>query len=197
MPASKIVRRVLPSAAALAKMPGLGWLGRYLKNRPWLWVANRRRVALGAALGLALGVVPVPGQMFIAGAAAVLLRANVAAAVAATWLTNPFTLVPIWALAIWLGKLVLPGSRLQNAPVRRLELAWAHPDTWWPAVSAWCASLGKPLLVGLPLTGVVLGAALYAAVHVGWWTVVVLERRRRLRRRTVASPNARAVWPYR
>lgn len=189
MPASKIARRILPSPATLEKMPGLRWLGRYLEERPWLWVANRRRVALGAALGLGLGVFPVPSQMVIAGAAAVVLRGNVAAAVAATWLTNPFTLVPIWALSIWLGNLVLPGHAVKDvAVVKHLELVWSQPATWWPAITDWTMSLGKPLLVGLPLAGVVLGIALYAAIYVGWWALIRFERRRRRSRR--ASPTA-------
>lgn len=186
MPAAQLAKRLIPSPALLQRTPGLGWLGRYLDHRPWLWVANRRRVALGAALGVGLGVIPLPSQMVLAGGAAVLCRANVGAAVAATWLTNPFTLVPIWSLAIALGNLVLPGTD-QAATVAVLELSWSEPLTWWPAFRDWFMSLGKPLLVGLPLAGVVLGGATYGAVYGSWWAVIKWERRRRFAQRARAN----------
>ncbi|HEX2012276.1 MAG TPA: DUF2062 domain-containing protein, partial [Roseateles sp.] len=62
MPATRFARRILPRPDTLAQTPGLRWLGHYLAPRPWLWVAHRRRVALGAALGLAMGVIPLPTQ---------------------------------------------------------------------------------------------------------------------------------------
>lgn len=182
MPAAQLARQILPTPETLQATPGLRWLGRYLNKRPWLWVANRRRVAMGAALGLGLGVIPIPSQMVIAGAAAVLLRANVGAAVAATWLTNPLTLVPIWSLAIFLGNAVLPGAQ-PLSEISMLELSWQAPATWWPAFWHWVTSLGPSLLVGLPLAGLLLGVSLYAAVYVAWGWVIRLERRRRLRRR--------------
>jgi uncharacterized protein len=141
---------------------------------------------MGAALGVGLGVFPIPSQMLIAGAAAVWLRANVGAAVAATWLTNPFTLVPIWSLAIWLGNLVLPGAD-EAAQVSVLALNWAEPSSWLPGFWSWLLSLGKPLLVGLPLAGIVLGAATYFTVCVVWRALLLLERRRRIRKRAKRS----------
>lgn len=158
------------------------WLGRYLAERPWLWVAHRRKVALGAALGVGIGVIPGPGQMGLAAIAAIVFRGNVAAAAAATWLTNPFTLVPIWSLAIALGSWVLPHEAGQ-AWVPSLQLDWAHPSLWWDAISTWLMSLGKPLLVGLPLAGLVLGVVTYFIVYHAWWFWIWSARRNRLRAR--------------
>lgn len=73
-----------------------------------LWVMHRRSVALGVARGIGIGVFPVPLQLPVAMLAAVALKANVAAAAAATWLTNPFTMALIWALAAFLGSFVVP-----------------------------------------------------------------------------------------
>ena len=182
MTASRLARRLLPSPETLEQTRGLKWLGQYLRDRPWLWVAHRRRVALGAALGLAVGVIPLPTQMLMAAAVAILFRANVAAAIAATWLTNPLTLVPIWGLAIFLGRQVLGVHGPISAP-KELALDWADPGSWWHAISQWLSELGTPLLVGLPCAGVVLGATLYVVVYVGWWAVIRHERRRRLRER--------------
>ncbi|MET0210705.1 MAG: DUF2062 domain-containing protein [Burkholderiaceae bacterium] len=178
---------MLPTPEALEQTPGLKWLGQYLKGRPWLWVAHRRRVALGAGLGLAVGVIPLPTQMLLAAVVAIGCRANVAAAIAATWLTNPLTLVPIWTLAIFLGRQVLGVHGPISAP-QELALDWGEPSSWWPALSEWLSQLGAPLLVGLPCAGAVLGLTLYVVVYVGWWWAIRYERRRRLKERATRTP---------
>lgn len=182
MPASKLARRWLPRPEQLVSMKGLGWLGRYLMPRPWLWVAHRRKVALGAAVGVAVGVIPLPTQMVLAALVALALRCNVAAAVAATWLTNPLTLVPIWGLALWLGSFFVPAASAGGAPAL-LALDWLAPSTWWPAIWAWIQALGPAWLVGMPLAALALGLATYLVVYLLWTAVVRLERARRLRAR--------------
>ncbi len=189
MPATRFAKRILPTPESLQRRRGLRALGRYLEHRPWLWVAHRRRVALGAALGVGLGVLPLPSQMVLAAVAAILFRVNAGAAVAATWLTNPLTLVPIWSFAVFLGRLVLPGSP-QVSEVSRLDLNWTQPLSWLPQFGDWLLSLGPPLMVGLPMAGVVLGTATYFVVFWAWWALISLERWRRLsarKRRREAS----------
>lgn len=186
MPASRLARRILPHPDTLAQTPGLRWLGHYLAPRPWLWVAHRRRVALGVAVGLAAGVIPLPTQMLLAAVLAIVCRANVAAAIAATWLTNPFTLVPIWSLAIALGRLA-SGHSGPIATPEMLAISWGEPASWLPSAWAWVQALGEPLLIGLPLAGIVLGAAAYLIVYIGWWAVIRGERWRRLRQRARAA----------
>lgn len=182
MPASKLARRWLPTPDSLAQIKGLAWLGHYLQPRPWLWVAHRRKVALGAAVGLAAGVIPLPIQMLIAVGAAVLCRCNVAAAVAATWLTNPFTLVPIWGLALWLGSLVVDTGASGTAPAM-LALDWSAPMTWWPAFWSWLLAMGPAWLIGMPMAAMVLGVLAYVVVFYAWTAMIRLERGRRLRSR--------------
>ncbi|MFY8016761.1 MAG: DUF2062 domain-containing protein [Inhella sp.] len=186
MPASKLARRWLPSPENLAKIKGLAWLGHYLEPRPWLWVAHRRKVAMGVAVGLAVGVIPLPVQMLLGALGAVLFRCNVAAAVAATWLTNPFTLVPIWGLALWLGSLVVSTDGVSAAP-EMLALDWTAPSTWWPAFWTWIQGMGPAWLVGMPMAAVALGIAAYIVVFYAWTAVIKLERARRLRARRLRS----------
>lgn len=186
MPASRYARRILPHPDTLSQTKGLRWLGNYLAPRPWLWVAHRRRVAMGVAVGLAVGVIPLPTQMVVAALAAIACRANVAAAVAATWLTNPFTLVPIWSLAIALGRMA-SGHHGPVATPEMLDIDWSAPLSWGTTLMAWISNLGPPLLIGLPLAGLLLGAIAYLVVYLGWWAVIRGERRRRLRQRARQS----------
>jgi len=178
----KRLRRWLPTAQTMEQTRGFAWLGHYLRQHPRLWVLHRRGVALGVALGIGIGVFPVPLQMPAAMLAAVALRANVAAAAAATWLTHPFTMAPIWGLAAYLGSLVLPQDRAAAPSQAMAHWAWNAPQTWpaafWEQVTSW----GPALLVGFPIAGVVLGLTAYVLVYLGWAVLIRQERRRRLRR---------------
>lgn len=175
----KRLRRWLPTAQAMTQTRGFAWLGHYLREHPRLWVLHRRGVALGVALGIGIGVFPVPLQMPAAMLAAVALRANVAAAAAATWLTNPFTMAPIWALAAFLGSYVVPASAPATPTATATPWAWNAPQTWpaalWEQVTSW----GPALLAGFPMAGAVLGVAAYAVVYWGWAVLIQRERRRR------------------
>lgn len=176
------LRRWFPTAQTLQETRGFGWLSHYFHAHPMLWVMHRRGVALGVALGIGIGVFPVPLQMPAAMLAAVACKANVAAAAAATWLTNPFTMAPIWALAAYLGSFFVP--QLPPNAASSPSAAWdlASPTTWpsalWDQVTSW----GPTLLVGFPLAGAALGTLAYALVYWGWAVLIRRERQRRLLR---------------
>lgn len=178
----KRLRRWLPTAQTMEQTRGFAWLGHYLREHPRLWVLHRRGVALGVALGIGIGVFPVPLQMPAAMLAAVALRANVAAAAAATWLTNPFTMAPIWGLSAFLGSFVVPPSAAETPAQALVQFVWTAPDTWPAAFWAQLSSWGPALLVGFPLAGAVLGLTAYALVYAGWAVLIRQERQRRLRR---------------
>ena len=92
----RIVRRTY----RLLRSPGL-------KKRAWLqktiapmfqrefWHPCRDSVAAGAAIGLFLSQLPIPGQMILAGISSVFFRANIPVALAACWVSNPITQIPI------------------------------------------------------------------------------------------------------
>lgn len=178
----KRLRRWLPTADTLEHTRGFGWLGHYLREHPRLWVLHRRGVALGVALGIGIGVFPVPLQMPAAMLAAVALRANVAAAAAATWLTNPFTMAPIWALAAFLGSFVVPHAPAGTSSPAIVEWYWSSPTSWPAALWQQVVSWGPALLAGFPIAGVVLGVCAYLLVYWGWAVLIRKERRHRIAR---------------
>lgn len=178
----KRLRRWFPTAQSLQETRGFGWLSHYLHEHPMLWVMHRRGVALGVALGIGIGVFPVPLQMPVAMLAAVAFKANVAAAAAATWLTNPFTMAPIWALAAFLGSFVVPQSAPATPAVVPAPWDLMSPTTWPSALWEQVVSWGPALLVGFPMAGAVLGTVAYALVYWGWAVLIRRERQRRLQR---------------
>ncbi len=181
----KRLRRWLPTAQTLEQTRGFAWLGHYFREHPRLWVLHRRGVAIGVALGIGLGVFPLPLQMPAAMLAAVFLKGNVAAAAAATWLTNPFTMAPIWALAALLGSVVIP-REAPAAPTGVVDAwQWSAPMSWPAALWEQVVSWGPALLVGFPMAGLLLGTAAYGLVYWTWAVLIRQERRRRLARRSV------------
>ncbi len=182
------IRRALPTPARLKQIPGFGWLGNFLARRPWLLAISRRRVARGIGVGLAVGVIPLPTQMLMAALCAVPFRANVGAAVAATWITNPLTAGPIWALSGWFGSFLVETSIAEAWEMT--QAAAAELDEilpWWDVAREWVLAIGKPVLVGLPITGLVLGFTAWGLVSALWAFEVRRRRGLRLRARSVAA----------
>jgi len=89
---------------------------RRLRHRPWwqaitrplfdrcLWVPCRATVATALSIGLFFSMMPIPFQMLPAAIIAMRFRANVPFAMAACWVSNPFTNLPIWLAQFRLGQ---------------------------------------------------------------------------------------------
>jgi len=62
----------------------LGKMSGCLIHDPNLWHLNKRSVSVGIAVGLFSACMPIPGQMILAVMLAIVLRGNLALAMAAT-----------------------------------------------------------------------------------------------------------------
>lgn len=75
---------------------------------PKLWKSDRRSIAGGLAVGLFTAFTPtIPFQMLLAAVGSILFKVNMPLAMAACWVTNPLTAVPIYIAARNLGKTML------------------------------------------------------------------------------------------
>lgn len=175
------LQRWLPSEDRLRDSRSLRWL-RPLLQRPWLWQPTRRRVANGAAIGVFFGFLIPVMQIVAATAGALLLRANLPVAAAATLVSNPLTYVPIWVAAYQTGSALLGDAtdaeqaRAQaTALAEQLDVVDADTRGWVHRV----LGIGKPLMLGLTVFASVGAAIAWAAVHLAWIAAVALRRRRR------------------
>lgn len=172
------LRRWLPSRDSLRENRWLRWIGPRLFD-PHLWHARRRAIALGMALGVFFGLlIPVAQIPFSAGAA-VVLRANVPAAVASTLVTNPFTFGPIYYAAWWVGSALLGESTPPPVDPAAIDPG-ASSLGFWASLKASIAGVGQPLMLGLVLFATVIGLATYVLVSLGWRLAVMRRRRRRM-----------------
>lgn len=173
----KFFRKWMPRQESVSSNPWLKPFSRWL-HHPNLWHLHRRSVAGGVAIGLFCGLIPGPLQMISAALLAVMLRVNLPIALFATLYTNPFTILPLYALAYELGSWV---SGTHNAAL--LTMPELHWHSWLNELWLWLEMLGKPILIGLPLLAILLGVVGYFAVRVVWRVVVVLRWRARKQRR--------------
>jgi hypothetical protein len=176
----KYFRRYLPDHQTVAANRWLGAFGTLL-HHPALWALNRRGVAGGVAIGLFAGLVPGPLQMLTAALIAIPLRMNLPVALVCTLYTNPFTIVPLYLFALWLGTLVTGNGGGDVAPAPDFSLA--HVGQWFLDMVNWAGAMGKPLLVGLVLLAVGLAALGWVAVQLAWRAWVIHEWRKRAARR--------------
>jgi uncharacterized protein len=152
-----------------------------IKIKPWadkhdIFSFAREPLARGLAFGLFCSLIPGPLQMIGALAACVLWRGNIVAAFAATLVSNPFTIVPLYIAAFNIGAFILPG-KVVLPPVSQIATANFGSADWYIAMSTWLQSLGWPLVVGLPILGLVLAGLGYVMVQVGClWPVYKRQR---------------------
>lgn len=173
----KYFRRFLPTSEEVRRHRHIGRFGRLLQH-PNLWHLNRASVSGGVAVGLFAGLIPGPLQMLTALALAIPLRVNLPVALVTTLYTNPFTIVPLYVAAFYLGSLLTGHA---GAMVPPPPFVWSELGASVAALAAWAMSLGKPLAVGLVALAVSLAALGW--ISVGWRAWVVVQwRRRKLRR---------------
>jgi uncharacterized protein len=182
-----LLKRLIPDRERVRQNRWLRWLGPHLMH-PRLWHFSRRGVAVGVALGVFFGLLIPVAQIPFAAGFAVLLRANVPAAIGSTLVTNPVTFAPIYVLAYRLGAAILGEPQPAEADIPT-ELMEAPDDEdpvvgWWARAWSALSSLGRPLLLGLAILASGTGVATYLLISLAWRlkTTLAWQRRRRSRR---------------
>ncbi|TDG13999.1 DUF2062 domain-containing protein [Seongchinamella unica] len=169
----KTLKSITPSVERMRQIKSLRLLGNWIYAGN-LWHINRYSASMAFFVGLFIAFMPIPGQMLVAAALAVLFRCNLPLSVGLVWITNPVTLPPIFFLAYKLGAMII-GVPLQ--PLKfELSFYWlTHrlEDVW------------QPFLLGCLLCGLFFGSLGYFVINILWRLRVarmMRERRRRRRR---------------
>lgn len=175
---AKSFREWLRNADVIKKHPHIA---RFLGTpQPQVWIPRRRSVALGAAIGGAVSILPLPAQTIIAALLAVRFKAHLPTAVVLTFLSNPLTALPLLCLAWMLGALCL------GHPLAWPEQAFGSSGAQW---LDWIRTAGKPLLLGMPLLAVLLSLSLFGLTHAGWRLAIVRQWRNRRLARSRRRPD--------
>lgn len=142
-----------------------------------LWRFTRRSVPRGVALGIVTGILVPMGQIPASALLALPLRANIPAAAATTFVTNPFTTPPLWVAAYWLGSWMLgPGQPAEPVITagRAIEQGWGD----------WLIhQVGPATLAGLVTITVALAVFGYVATAFAWRLRIARKWQKRSRDR--------------
>jgi len=141
-----------------------------LLDDPAYWCLNRRNVTRAFALGLFLSFVPLPGHLIMAPTLAVLARLNIPATVAGVLLTNPFTMVPLYFIAYWVG------CQLLHLPLKPFDFQMT-----WDWISTALLPIWKPFLLGCLVMGLLTAVVGYILLGGIWHLSLVLNYHRRKR----------------
>lgn len=167
--------------AAMVEWPKNGGPGRTFRGRLkslarkcWVVIyklarekAPPERVALGLALGIFVGFLPIMGiQMAVVSLFALPLRANLKAAIAGVWISNPVTFIPLYYANYTFGLLFWPAEGTSKETF--VEALEAASDFNWSAIWDSLTALFDmgtdiliPLWMGSAILGLVFGVPTY------------------------------------
>lgn len=199
--ARRFFKRFIPDRQKVHADSSLKWL-RPILDKPYLWHLNRHSVCKGLSMGMFWAWMPIPLQSIPAIVLTVRWRGNIAVSYAATWLSNPFTMIPHWWLAYHIGKWVM------RLPPSDIEFTWeffkdkiTFDSTGWWLKNFW--SFYWPMTVGSLFISLVAAVVSYAVVYVLWrlyaqwrWSKRDVRRARREKKRAMTrSLNVAAAQP--
>jgi hypothetical protein len=155
---------------------------RYIKPyahrilRSDLWRFNRRSVPRGVALGLFVGVMIPLAHFIVATFLAVFIRANIPAALLATFIGFPAIYVLIAAAAYKIGPWLLHIDQLTGAA----PIAETMQTTEFDHLLQMLTREGLPTAFGLFVIATVIASLGYVGSSIGWRKWVAHKRRTRL-----------------
>ena len=153
----KLIKKYSPEPEKIRNMKGLGFLAKWLGSSN-LWHIHRRNTAKSFAIGLFWMSIPIPSQMVMAAISSILLRANLPVSVALVWISNPFTMAPIFYFNYFIGTIIL-GYNAQES--LGFEMSW----NW---LLNTLGELWMPLFLGSFLVGMILSITSYFGLLFIW-----------------------------
>ncbi|MCL1096263.1 DUF2062 domain-containing protein [Shewanella kaireitica] len=152
----KLLERFMPKPETLRNHKNLRMFGDLLL-KPNLWALNRRSAPGAFAVGLFVAWIPMPFQMVLAAALAILFNVNLPLAVALVWVTNPVTMPFMFYVAYILG-----AKLLGNPPQ---EFAF---EATWQWVESSIETIGPSFLLGCLVLGALFAITSYFTIRTLW-----------------------------
>lgn len=174
----RFIKRYMPHPHKIRDHKHLQWFGSLLHDQN-LWHLNRRSVSGAMFWGTFVAFIPLPFQMIMAAAAAVVARVNLPISVGLVWITNPLTMGPIYYAAYKIGAWILRLPPYQ-APPDESTFDWI----WNELGHIW-----QPFLLGNFLLGTGAAIAGYVVTRYLWRRAVIhnWHKRQRLRAAKISS----------
>lgn len=141
-------------------------------NLPKAYLAvNRRMITRGVAVGLFWGFIPMPMQMLAVMATVPFIRFNVPIAISMVWLSNPFTMPPMYYMEYITGNFILGREGIEDI---ELTMSWFTENF---------DDILVPLYVGTAFYSIVVTGIIYVILNRLWVRSVHSEKKERKHRR--------------
>jgi glycerate kinase len=149
--------RPLPRRSNVHRYPVLKWFSKTAYDRSYLWSFKGSAVVPTLFWGIWIAMLPIVGiQMLVAFFVALLVRGNLPLIVALQWISNPFTVPPIYFADYEIGLLILElfGINYVRNKLLTAEFDWSslEIDDLWELIDTF-----PPMFVGGSIVGISLG----------------------------------------
>lgn len=172
----KFFRRISPDHSQFKNHKFLRVFGSWLHN-PNLWHINRRSTAGAFSVGFFVACFPLPVQMLLAASFAVVFHVNLPLSVLSTWISNPFTMIPLYYACYQLGAYLL-GMPYQEVEIV-LSLDWLLNQM---------GGIWQPLFLGSLVIGTLTALAINVIIRL-LWRLWILHHWRLRKNRNGSRPN--------
>jgi uncharacterized protein (DUF2062 family) len=168
------IKRYMPDHEKIRNNKQLNKVFGTLLHDPNLLHLNRRSVSMAFFVGLFMAFVPLPIQMVLAAAIAILIRCNLPIAVGLVWITNPITMPPIFYFSYKVGTWVL------GTPERKFTF-----DLSWEWLGTKLVAIWEPFLLGCAISGLFFGLLGYVTIRLLWRLHIIKHIKERKKKRTL------------
>jgi len=146
------------------------FLDKYNLPRAYFSV-NRRMITRGVLIGLFWGFIPMPMQMLAVMASTPFVRFNVPIAISMVWMSNPFTMPPMYYMEYLTGNFILGREGLEDI---EMTMQW---------FSNHFHEILVPLYVGTAFYSIVISSIIYVMLNWLWIKSVKEEKEEKRRKR--------------
>ncbi|MEC4725692.1 DUF2062 domain-containing protein [Shewanella sp. D64] len=159
----KFIERFMPKPETLQNHKHLQMFGKLL-HKPNLWSLNRRSAPAAFAIGLFVAWIPMPFQMVLAAALAIIFNCNLPVSVALVWITNPITMPFMFYAAYMLG------AKILNHPPQNFAF-----EATWAWIEASISTIGPPFLLGCLVMGAISSVVGFFLIKTLWKYSILMK----------------------
>ena len=159
--AKNVIKRIFPKLDSVKEEKILKVFGPAVLQ-PNLWHINKKSVSRGFAIGAFCAFLPIPGiQMILAAFLSITFAANLPLAVILTWITNPFTYIPIVYFAIKIGGIFINAESTYEIKSEQVNIFTDLMQYW------------EPLFLGSFILSIISSLLSYILIRVYWRYYVI------------------------
>ena len=159
--AKNVIKRIFPKLDSVKEEKILKIFGPAVLQAN-LWHINKKSVSRGFAIGAFCAFLPIPGiQMLLAAFLSITFAANLPLAVILTWITNPFTYIPIAYFAIKIGELFISAESAYQIKSEQINILTDLMQYW------------EPLFLGSFILSIISSLLSYILIRIYWRYYVI------------------------